>query len=328
MRKLVPMVFSILAASTAANAFTGEKTFMPPNNLDQEELTGGLTEQQFNAVIDRVNTFYAPIVQSFGATLQWDRRWTDNTVNASADQPTPTTWRVHMYGGLARRPEVTEDGFAMVVCHELGHHLGGYPYVQDWAADEGESDLHATMACANKVFGTNLELAANATADLPQDMKDKCDAAHTAQGDREICYRGIVAGKSLADLLAALGGDGPVNYDTPDTSVVTRTNHNHPKAQCRLDTYVAGALCGNSKWNYNLIPGKSMSNRNSVEAQNEAYAHSCVDGAGARPKCWYAAIDPNNPDPGNPGGEECPLGDPMLCELMCQLEPSLPWCNQ
>ena len=31
-----------------------------------------------------------------------------------------------MYGGLARRAEVTEDGFAMVLCHELGHHVSLY----------------------------------------------------------------------------------------------------------------------------------------------------------------------------------------------------------
>jgi thermitase len=30
--------------------------------------------------------------------------------------------------------------------------------------------------------------------------------------------------------------------------------------------------------------------------------------------------------PGNPG--ECPLGDPMLCEIMCQIMPELPWCKQ
>lgn len=35
----------------------------------------------------------------------------------------------------------------------------------------------------------------------------------------------------------------------------------------------------------------------------------------------------SNPgDPGMPG--ECPLGDPMICELICQFQPDLPWCNK
>ncbi len=323
MRKLVTLASSLLLASSAF-AMEGTRTFMPPNDLDLEEATGGLTEAQFNAVIDKVVAVYQPIFQQFGATLNVDRRWTDNTVNASADQPSATNWEVHMYGGLARRPEVTEDGFAMVICHELGHHLGGFPYVQDWAANEGQSDMHATGVCADKVFATNLELSARAVTDIPANLKAKCDADRPA-GERDICYRSIVAGKALADLLGALGGT-PVNYDTPDASVVTTTNNDHPAAQCRLDTYISAALCGHTTWDYALIPGKSMANHNSMAAQAEAYAHSCETGDGARPKCWFAAV--TSDEPGGGGGGECPLGDPALCDLLCQLDPTLPWCSK
>jgi len=41
------------------------------------------------------------------------------------------------------------------------------------------------------------------------------------------------------------------------------------------------------------------------------------------------ASDPGNPgNPGDPGdpGMECPLGDPMLCEVICGIVPDLPWC--
>ncbi|MBS1972049.1 MAG: S8 family serine peptidase [Bdellovibrionales bacterium] len=39
---------------------------------------------------------------------------------------------------------------------------------------------------------------------------------------------------------------------------------------------------------------------------------------------------PSNPpgNPGNPGQPgQCPLGDPMICQIICQLEPSLPFCG-
>ena len=32
---------------------------------------------------------------------------------------------IELNGGLARRPEVSSDGFTMVICHELGHFLAG-----------------------------------------------------------------------------------------------------------------------------------------------------------------------------------------------------------
>src|SRR5690606_26857081 len=199
-----------------------------------------------------------------------------------------------------------------------------YPFVQSWAANEGQSDMHATGACAFRLFAESEEMATKAVDELPADMIAKCDAAHSDAGDRAICYRGLLAGKSLASLLAALGNSGPVNFDTPDTSVVSRTNNQHPAAQCRLDSYVAGALCGASTWNYGLIPGKNMPNRNSMDAQNEAFQHSCAEGVGARPTCWFKALSNNTPD--DPVGE-CPLGDPMLCDMICQIDPSQPWCN-
>ena len=31
---------------------------------------------------------------------------------------------------------------------------------------------------------------------------------------------------------------------------------------------------------------------------------------------------------GGGGGEECPLGDPQLCEIMCGIQPDLPWCSK
>lgn len=296
---------------------------MPENDLGkmQSEAVGGITKAQFNAVIDRAEAIYKPIIAAHGGTLVMHRNWDDSTVNAYAEQ-NGSNWEVSMFGGLAKRPEVTEDGFAMVLCHEIGHHLGGFPYVQDWAADEGQSDMHATGACAHKVFGQNLMLSEAAASDLPAEVKDKCDAHHASSADRDICYRSIVAGKSLADLLAALGGTGPVNYNTPDTKVVSRTNHQHPAAQCRLDTYMASAYCGNSQWDYTLIPGKSLDHF-SKEAEAEAMAHSCVDGDGARPTCWFAPLG-DNP---TPPADECPLQDPALCAVLCQLEPSQPWCE-
>lgn len=40
------------------------------------------------------------------------------------------------------------------------------------------------------------------------------------------------------------------------------------------------------------------------------------------------ASNPGNPpDPGNPGGEECPLGDPAMCDMLCKIMPTAPWCK-
>jgi hypothetical protein len=319
---------AVLLACMCSMAFAKEASFMPPNNLHLEDglYTGGLTEVQFKNAIDRMEKEYTPIFAKFGAKLDIKRLWSDNTVNASAEQLDEKTWRVNMYGGLARRPEVTEDGFMLVLCHEIGHHLSGYPFVEDWAADEGQSDMYSTGPCAFKMFKKNAELAVQAGSELPADLKAKCDESH--KSDADVCYRAIIAGKSLGDLLAALQNT-TIAYDTPDKKVVRKTKHSHPDAQCRLDTYVASALCGSEKWDHDLIPGKSFDNRNSLEAQKEAFAHGCETGIGARPLCWFAPIAESEPPAPPPsGGIECPFEDPELCDAMCKRFPKLPWCDK
>ena len=112
----------------------------------------GMTEERFNAIIDRAEEIYAPIISDEGATLQVVRKWSDGTVNAYAQQ-TGSTWKVTMFGGLARHDFVTDDAFALVVCHELGHHLGGAPkkkqiFWSSWASNEGQSDYFANSKCS------------------------------------------------------------------------------------------------------------------------------------------------------------------------------------
>lgn len=138
---------------------------MPKNDLHLREgfLSSDVTEADFNRVLDRFQAVYGPILKNdFGKTLSINRLWSDNTVNASASQ-SGDIWTLNMYGGLARAAPTTLDGFALVVCHELGHHVGGFPfYFEDWAANEGQSDYFAGIACAK--FMWKNDLAENALA--------------------------------------------------------------------------------------------------------------------------------------------------------------------
>ncbi|WP_394822231.1 hypothetical protein [Pendulispora albinea] len=285
------------AAAIGSPASSREISFMPQNSLDQEDnllAPTGITEAEFNRVINYYKGIYTPIVSRLGGRLVINNRWTDNTVNANASQ-SGTTWTVNMFGGLARRPEITSDGFAIVLCHEIGHHLGGYFFYSstNWASAEGQSDWYATQVCARN--GWVNETAVNATFrnTAPAIVKQKCDAEWKTTASQDLCYRISVAGKSTADLLAALGG-GTVRYETPDTTVVSATQTAHPRAQCRLDTYFTGALC-TVQGDINNIPGKSRPNRNSVDAERDAAKVRClpasvgVPGYNGKnvPTCWF-----------------------------------------
>jgi hypothetical protein len=247
------MVFGLLCSF---HAFAD----LPQNDLwkqDSLALSGNFTEREFTAAIKELQVLYAPIVAKFGATLSIKGDWKDSTVNAYASQ-NGKIWNVQMFGGLARREEVTLDGFKMVICHELGHHLGGAP-ASGWAAYEGQSDYYATHVCGKKIF-----------ANYSQQVKVNQYCNNGTDKDRIACTVNLNAGQSLANLLAALAGDEAIpSYDTFDPTVVTETQSEHPRAQCRLDTYFAGEMC-QMQWNDKVIPRD---------------LDSVCDN---RPLCWYA----------------------------------------
>jgi len=274
--------------------------YMPKNSLHLEDdlnrRDSSINEKEFNRIIDSVVKEYESVIAKHGGNLKLERKWTDPTVNASAMQ-TGKTWVVTMYGGLARRPEVTKDGFALVVCHELGHHLGGfYFYDKDgnssngWAACEGESDYFATQACARNIWADDLKENAKFKKTVDPTAKKLCDAQWKGLNDKNLCYRISAASMSLATLLAKLGGGNAPKFETPDKSKVPSTDVSHPEAQCRLDTYFQGGLC-KEDFDIHNIPARGMDDQNGKDAEEAAYKTSCAkakgDKLGWRPLCWF-----------------------------------------
>jgi hypothetical protein len=267
--------------------------FLPPNDLHLEDnlfRDSNVTEEDFNDVIDQVEAIYNPIIkETHGAKLNVKRLWTNNTVNASATQFFGT-WTVNMYGGLARRPEVTLDGFTLVLCHELGHHLAGYPFSAQWAANEGQSDYFAAQSCARALWKDQRSRNEEARELIPALPKAHCDAVWKDRESQNLCYRTMLAGKSLADLMSTQS-KSKAEWDTPDSKAVSKTFNGHPKGQCRLDTMMAGALC-DLGFDMNVIPGKDLgSKRNSAEAEMVSAKYTCTQymkyEVGFRPSCWF-----------------------------------------
>lgn len=293
--KMTAMVFGLSVAGMAlACSENGKGGFLPENDMyipvGLKSINGGLTQEQFNKVIDRVEHLYAPIVSSAGGKLVVERNWTDGTVNAYATQ-TGGVWKVAMFGGLARHETITEDGMSLVVCHELGHHLGGAPRKGasaggwwggagggSWASNEGQADYFATMKCLRRVFLNDDNARIVSTLGAPQYLIDSCTKA--TKGNKEdsaLCVRTSMAGKSVSNLFSVLGKLPETKFDTPDKTVVAVTDDNHPKAQCRLDTYFQGSLCD-----------VSFNEDFSAKDETKGACHPALGSKiGNRPLCWF-----------------------------------------
>jgi subtilisin-like proprotein convertase family protein len=293
--KILSVAFFLWTLPVFAAANQHEFCF-PKNSLHLQDklnsLTSHVDETAFNKIIDHVSKFYEPIIASHGATLEVQRNWFDPTVNAYAER-TGNTWTVAMFGGLARRPEVTADGFALAICHEIGHHLGGFAFTTNhWAASEGQSDYFATQACAKKIWEKQTSTNARFRQSTPIKVKEKCDQSFATVKEQNLCYRTALAGKSLGFMLAKLADQPRPKFDTPDSTLAPINFESHPNAQCRLDTYFNGSLCPKA-FPDELIPGLNhLDGQDSLGAEREAAQFSCTDltfdAIGQRPRCWFS----------------------------------------
>ncbi len=279
---------STLVATMAGYTCTmdGTEGIVPENNLwistTDKSANLTMTEERFNAVIDKVAAVYAPVIAAQGATLNVERKWNDGTVNAYASR-SGNTWNVFMFGGLARHTAITEDGFALVVCHEIGHHIGGAPkketwWSTTWATNEGQADYFATLKCLRQAFRSENNAQIVSELNVPSEVQTACAAQFSAMEDQLICQRGAMAGMSTAKLFQDLRSQTTApDFTTPDSKVVSKTDHNHPDTQCRLDTYFAGALC-----EVNDLVDVSDTD----ESAGVCYRAS-GDQIGVRPFCWF-----------------------------------------
>lgn len=270
---------------------------------------GGLDEAQYNTVLDRIEKLFTIDITNAGGNLIVKRWWTGksadgrydgDTVNASAER-WGKDWLLNMFGGLARHPAITADGFAMVACHELGHHIGGAPKstapggFKLWATNEGGADYYAALKCIKRYFAEDSDAInqqiiddAKAAGTLDATVETACDQEYKTVTEQLFCKRSSLAAISTTTMLEDLANSKkpktpvpPSKYTTPDTSVVKKMDDKHPAPQCRLDTYFAGMVCN-----------ESVSTDLSIK---DYKVGSCVEGVprssgadlGYRPRCWF-----------------------------------------
>lgn len=238
-----------------------------------------MTIEKFNKILDRVYFSYADTVKEQGKTLVFKRLWSSNEYNAKATREADK-YIVEVHGGLARSTRVTEDSLMLIVCHELGHHLGGAPtkvapFSHPWSSAEGQADYFATMKCMRKVIENDDNEKIISKIKVDPDVIKKCSIVYNSAKDIALCKRIAVASLTYAYSTTDLGET--LYFNKPATYKAAVTNEMHPTAQCRLDTLYSGILC-NKSYDQEFDPSNA-----SIGA---CTAHDGFK-LGVRPRCWY-----------------------------------------
>lgn len=244
---------SALIISSCGVAAPAAQSFMPDNDLWKEDCLyckdNTMTQALFNEICDAGKKAFAEESRANNERMVINKKWTDSTVNANVCRGcTPGEVTINMFGGLARRSEVNLSGFAIVLSHELGHAYAGAPYVNAARkmAAEGQSDWYSTLDAYRRIYALVPALQSE-SGDYGSFIEEVCKVPGMMADAEPVmdkrCMNSLLGGKGLATLLASLMQEPVPQFETPDPTVVTRTQLSYPETvQCRLDTYVAGTL--------------------------------------------------------------------------------------
>lgn len=237
------------------------------------------TEENFNRIIDDITGLYKEPLSRYSGFLQIKRDWESGTDNAYA-MSFLGYWRLMFYGSLFRNPLMTDDAFALVVCHEIGHLLGGAPYYNGpgRSSVEGQADFWATSVCFKKYMTI---APARTLFKVDDRLRDRCDLQYIAVQDREICYRTAQASMDIASFFNGNAKRDLLSSSEPLTEKTTYQGH--PIARCRLDTYLAGSFCVNEE--------SSDERMNRIHKSRLVTSSLCLDEkkelVEKRPGCWF-----------------------------------------
>ena len=272
MRTLMVLFALTLAATTRAAPVSA-----PP--------TGAQVD--FQGIIARALSIYVPYMAARGVTLEFVQSH-QHGITGSGNRDSETHATLTVDDGYYTNPKITEDGFRFMVCHELGHITGSAPHMEapamyDGILDdkgdvpisaEGQADYFAAAKCMRQVLAGQDDVAYVRAHGAPRLVAAECSQSFPDEEGAALCQRIMVAGKNFLDSFAR---SFPSSFDAQDPA---RPPYSllgeHPPAQCRLDTIVAGALCPVDK-----------------DAPVDPYdpaAGFCTSKnfpQGARPACWF-----------------------------------------
>lgn len=242
------------------------------------EVNGAISSGQNYIKVEKVSDIlkelYDPYLRSQGKSLKIEVDYSEQHINAYATRDDDDNPVIKITAGMIAHPKLDEIGLAVILCHEIGHYLGGEPKKlrgrstkRSWSSAEGQADYYSTAVCLkNLILQDDLFF----TPSVKNGLKDIVETQIKAICNSSQCEALSRAIYQVAQIYSETSGEsGELSLLNTDPIEAFRTILDHPRAQCRLDTMIAGLLCPD-----NLSIG--------YEAQDW-----CSDEKFRRPKCWF-----------------------------------------
>lgn len=232
-----------------------------------------LLSQQFIEVIGKRKE-----LQSYSLQIEFLEGRT--SINATFHYRKPNI-NLLFYQGLLDHEDLKPSVFLSVACHELGHIIGGAPkYDLAWnsyVGYEGQSDYFVSLKCLRWLLEDSFfqkYLLQYQTQSQDPFVIQQCQEQFKSEDQIKVCRMSAQAGLEFIQFFENVKEeDFYSSFGTPDSLVAGGTYGIHPDFQCRLDTFLAGALC--------------RQGHDREVSDMDPFQGTCKEGPGARPQCWF-----------------------------------------
>lgn len=280
MTKLLTLFLLFLSLETLSCPFcinsdkSDPSKYMIEANDPNQSLVG---EANFSIIAAQIYKLYQNDFISANRPTELNLFWETPYFSAWAAGPAQNSherYTINFWGGMARIPGMTKEGWAFTACHEVGHILGGLPRISigdyKWASSEGQADYFSAAQCLRRYFLT-YEFKSEEELPLPPFVVELCHKAHLENKKMiNVCLNVAKAAASFARVLNFLAPlpEEFSSLETPSHSVSEWTIiDGYPDPQCRIDTIVSAGLCGKDPFSEDWI---------------------CTENQGFRPSCWFS----------------------------------------
>jgi hypothetical protein len=292
-------------------SFAAKGAILPPHATSFKNHTNpdgssdsSISQQDLETVVSKIKKVFVPIVDQHGGKLRIETYWEDQTINLYAEQVS-FSWFIHVFGGFVRLPHLSLDALTMAICHELGHHLAGFPFKTTWSTAEAQADYFANHVCTHQLWQNDLEVNLDHAERIDPNSHARCLGAYEDLPNQALCFRKATAALNLSQVMAKVLNEPEIDPNSRPQERVAKTLYEHPNTSCRFETFVRAALCPKPFDLYKIpgrIPRKIVPVPSPPRGSNELWAEQesakflCVfDGdlvsefLGARPECWFAS---------------------------------------
>lgn len=197
-------------------------------------------------------------LKSAFAAQVWDQHKVELEISWDEENPdyfggsslTPDLFQISIGSKYKSHPDL----LAYILCHELGHLLGGSPKKTNstWASTEAQSDFFASAVCLRRLIEKDPKLSSFTIEDQSEFeiLDSKCHDLKAVKREVSMCRRvGRIGHKMILTIYEFMNVPGfPKPKFVDQSKEISSGNKNqYPTLTCRMDVVLHGALCLNSK---------------------------------------------------------------------------------